>query len=94
MSRANDPAHETDATLSSVSGRYPLTAREKYLLGALFALLLTAVLAPALPAAAWHIPHFVDTSLLARRAQRRRCAEQSRLPRDGRLGHGAAARPQ
>ena len=61
MSRANEPAHETDATLSSVSGRHPLTAREKYLLGALLALLLTAVLAPALPAAAWHIPHFVDT---------------------------------
>jgi hypothetical protein len=60
MSRANDPAHETDATLSSVSGRHPLTAREKYLLGALLALILTAVLAPALPAAAWHIPHFVD----------------------------------
>jgi hypothetical protein len=30
------------------------------LIGALFLLALVALLAPALPAAAWHIPHFVD----------------------------------
>ncbi|WP_314954793.1 hypothetical protein [Bradyrhizobium cosmicum] len=36
-------------------------AREKCLIGALFILTLAALLAPALPAAAWHIPHFVDS---------------------------------
>jgi hypothetical protein len=36
-------------------------AREKYLMAALLALALAALFAPALPAAGWHIPHFVDT---------------------------------
>ena len=35
--------------------------REKYLIAALIILALAALLAPALPAAAWHIPHFVDS---------------------------------
>lgn len=35
--------------------------RENYLIGALVVLTLVAVLAPAMPASAWHIPHFVDT---------------------------------
>ena len=64
MSRANDPAQATDAILRSVSRRFffatPQT-REKYLTAALFVLALAALFAPALPAAAWHIPHFVDT---------------------------------
>ncbi|MBC9878748.1 hypothetical protein G8O24_15515 [Bradyrhizobium sp. INPA01-394B] len=37
-----------------------LTVREKYLLAALSVLALAACFAPVLPAAAWHIPHFVD----------------------------------
>jgi len=50
--------------LLSVSPRLtfaPPQAREKYLIGTLFALALVALLAPALPASAWHTPHFVDT---------------------------------
>jgi hypothetical protein len=61
--RADPHAQATDATFPSGPRRLPLVppqAREKYLIGALFALALTALLAPALPAAAWHIPHFVD----------------------------------
>lgn len=64
MSRATDPARETDAALPSVSSRLPFaapTVREKCLAGMLFVLALVVLLAPALPAAAWHIPHFVDT---------------------------------
>ena len=59
-----DFAKATDAMRPSVprglsSGA--LQACEKYLLAALFVLALAACLAPALPAAGWHIPHFVDT---------------------------------
>ncbi|MBH5401458.1 hypothetical protein HZZ13_27265 [Bradyrhizobium sp. CNPSo 4010] len=63
MLHADDPARAANARLSSLSCRFALgalQAREKYLLGALFVLTLTALFAPALPAAAWHIPHFVD----------------------------------
>jgi len=35
--------------------------RETYLTVAIFVLALTALFAPALPAAGWHIPHYVDT---------------------------------
>ncbi|MCP3370244.1 hypothetical protein [Bradyrhizobium cajani] len=61
MLSANDSAQATDAILPSPSSRLLLTAREKCLIGALFVLALAALLAPALPAAGWHIPHFVDT---------------------------------
>ena len=64
MLRANHHARETDALLPSVSRRFsfaPPQVREKYLIGALFVLTLVALLAPAMPASAWHIPHFVDT---------------------------------
>lgn len=50
--------------LLSVSPRLtfaPPQTREKYLIGTLFVLTLVALLAPALPASAWHTPHFVDT---------------------------------
>ncbi|WP_027575238.1 hypothetical protein [Bradyrhizobium sp. WSM1743] len=63
MLHADDPAQATTAKLPSVSRRFALgalQAREKYLLGALLVLILAALFAPALPAAAWHIPHFVD----------------------------------
>jgi len=60
MLRATDAAHQTDATLPSISGRDPLTTCEKYLLAAISVLTAAALFAPALPAAAWHIPHFVD----------------------------------
>jgi hypothetical protein len=55
---------ETDAMLLSVSRRRSFAApqpRENYLIGTLFVLTLVALLAPALPASAWHTPHFVDT---------------------------------
>ncbi|WP_298242920.1 hypothetical protein [uncultured Bradyrhizobium sp.] len=61
--RADDPAEANAATLPSIPRRLPfgaLHAREKYLIGGLVALALAALLAPPLPAAAWHIPHFVD----------------------------------
>ena len=64
MFRANNPAPATDAILPSVSRRSFFAApqvREKYLTVALFVLALAALFAPALPAAGWHIPHFVDT---------------------------------
>ncbi|MHC2623181.1 hypothetical protein ACVIW2_005213 [Bradyrhizobium huanghuaihaiense] len=64
MLRANDPALATDAIHRPVSRRFSLGApqlREKYLTAALFVLAMAALLAPAMPAAAWHIPHFVDT---------------------------------
>ncbi|WP_298876058.1 hypothetical protein [uncultured Bradyrhizobium sp.] len=64
MSRPNDPAQVTVAILPAVFSRFsfaPLQAREKYLLAALAVLALIAFFAPALPAAGWHIPHFVDT---------------------------------
>lgn len=63
MLRATDPARDPAATRPSVSPRSPspvLQTREKYLIGALSVLTLAALLAPALPAAGWHIPHFVD----------------------------------
>jgi len=50
--------------LPSVSRRFLFAApqtRENYLIGALFVLTLMALLAPALPASAWHTAHFVDT---------------------------------
>ncbi|MBB4375223.1 hypothetical protein GGD63_008072 [Bradyrhizobium sp. cir1] len=64
MLRARDQAQVTDALLPSMSGRRsfaPFQTREKCLIGALFLLALAALVAPAMPAAAWHIPHFVDT---------------------------------
>lgn len=64
MSRAHDPVQATDAILRSVSRRFPFVApqlREKYLTIAILVLALAALFAPALPAAGWHIPHFVDT---------------------------------
>jgi hypothetical protein len=64
MSRAAGHAQETDRTSPLVPRRSWLgtpTVREKYLIGALIVLALAALLAPALPAAAWHIPHFVDS---------------------------------
>ncbi|MGX1317893.1 hypothetical protein AB7M17_001346 [Bradyrhizobium sp. USDA 377] len=62
--RADHPAGATDPILPAVPRRFSFAlpqAREKYLTAALFVLALAALLAPALPAAAWHIPHFVDT---------------------------------
>ncbi|BBO09506.1 hypothetical protein [Bradyrhizobium sp. TM102] len=64
MLRPNDPAPATNPTLPSVSRRFSFAApqlRERYLIGALSVLTLSALLAPALPAAAWHVPHFVDS---------------------------------
>ncbi|MDN5003049.1 hypothetical protein ACFQZO_19645 [Bradyrhizobium sp. GCM10027634] len=64
MSRADDSAQVTAAVLPSASRRLSLAAlqaREKYLTGALVVLALAALFGPALPAAGWHIPHFVDT---------------------------------
>lgn len=62
--RADDHDRETNAPLPSPSRRLSVAApqaRESWLLGAFFVLTLAALLAPALPASAWHIPHFVDT---------------------------------
>ncbi|MBR1123534.1 hypothetical protein JQ628_18565 [Bradyrhizobium lablabi] len=64
MLHATDPARETDGTLPSASRRLPFVpshVREKYLLAALLALVMVALFAPALPASAWPIPHYVDT---------------------------------
>ncbi|MEY9425078.1 uncharacterized membrane protein (DUF4010 family) [Bradyrhizobium ottawaense] len=64
MLRPNDPAQATNPTLPSVSRRFSFAApqlRERYLIGALSVLTLSVLLAPALPAAAWHVPHFVDS---------------------------------
>ncbi|MBR0856261.1 hypothetical protein [Bradyrhizobium liaoningense] len=66
MLRVNDPFRETGAAPPSASGRpsvVALQAREKYLIGALVVLTLAALFAPALPAAAWPIPHYVDTRI-------------------------------
>ena len=66
MLRANDDVRATAATVSSVFRRRSFAApqvREKYLIGALLVLMLVALLAPALPASAWHTPHFVDTRM-------------------------------
>ncbi|MGY8707134.1 hypothetical protein RAD16_15460 [Bradyrhizobium sp. 18BD] len=64
MFRTDEHTQATAATLLSAPRRLsfvPLQAHEKYLLGALLVLAMAALLAPALPAAGWHIPHFVDT---------------------------------
>ncbi|MVT53201.1 hypothetical protein GPL17_22265 [Bradyrhizobium yuanmingense] len=63
MLRARDQAQPANALVPPVIRRRsyaPLQTGEKYLIGVLLVLTLTALLAPALPAAAWHIPHFVD----------------------------------
>lgn len=63
MLRARDQAQRANALVPPVARRLsfsPLQTGEKYLIGALLVLVLTALLAPAMPAAAWHIPHFVD----------------------------------
>lgn len=59
----DDPAQTTVAKLPSTARCIAfgaLHAREKYLICALVVLALAAILAPAMPAAGWHIPHFVD----------------------------------
>lgn len=64
MLHVDDPAQAATARFPSVSRRLALgtpQAREKYLAGAFFILILAAFFAPALPASAWHIPHFVDS---------------------------------
>lgn len=64
MLRATDPAQETDATLPPLFRRPASAAvqiREKYLIGAVIVLALGTLLAPALPASAWLIPHYIDT---------------------------------
>ena len=64
MLRITDSAQATDAVLPLMLRRFSfgaLQVREKYLTAALFVLALAALFAPALPAAGWHIPHFVDT---------------------------------
>lgn len=61
MLRAHDLAQKPNVTFPSMSHRFAApTLREKYLIGTLFLLALVALLAPAIPAATWHIPHFVD----------------------------------
>lgn len=64
MLRVTNPVREVDATRASRSRRRPFVdpqVREKYLIAALLALALVALFAPALPASAWPIPHYVDT---------------------------------
>lgn len=64
MLRARDQAQPANALVPPVVRRLsyaPLQTGEKYLIGALLVLTLTALLAPTMPAAAWHIPHFVDS---------------------------------
>lgn len=64
MPSPHDHAQATDPLLPSISRRFAfalLPAREKYLGGALTILALIAFLTPALPASAWHIPHYVDS---------------------------------
>jgi hypothetical protein len=64
MLHADDHTQANDALLPTMSCRRSFAApqvREIYLVGALFVLTLVALLAPALPASAWHMPHFVDT---------------------------------
>lgn len=66
MSPSNQSSPAAHSRLPSVARRFPLTAlqrREKYLLAAVFALTLAALLVPTLPAAAWPIPHYVDTRI-------------------------------
>lgn len=62
MLRVNEFARATGAKLPPVSGGIAApNVREKYLTAALAVLTMVALLAPPLPASAWHIPHFVDT---------------------------------
>ena len=64
MSIENDSARTTDTWLPLIASGLPfavLQLREKYLITALFVLGLAALFAPTLPAAAWPIPHYVDT---------------------------------
>lgn len=66
MLRTTDPAPETNGRLRVTPSLRPFTglqAREKYLSAALLVLALAALFAPALPATAWPIPHYVDTRL-------------------------------
>jgi predicted membrane channel-forming protein YqfA (hemolysin III family) len=66
MLRAHDQARGPDAVLPSGSRRLAFAApqvRENCLSGVLFVMALAALLAPALPATAWHTPHFVDTRI-------------------------------
>ncbi|QOZ80799.1 hypothetical protein XH83_34485 [Bradyrhizobium sp. CCBAU 53351] len=52
------------AAIRALTRRFSFAApqpSEKYLIGALSALALVTLFAPALPAANWHIPHFIDT---------------------------------
>jgi hypothetical protein len=58
-----DHVRATDVLFPSVSPRSlgQPNVREKYLTGALAVLALAALLAPALPASTWPIPHYVDT---------------------------------
>ena len=64
MLRAINPVREIDAKRASGSRRLlfvDLQVGEKYLIAALLSLTLVALFAPALPASAWPIPHYVDT---------------------------------
>jgi len=64
MQRATDSAPETNATPRFLSSRLPFAraqVREKYLSAAVLVLVLAALFAPALPASAWPIPHYVDS---------------------------------
>lgn len=63
MLRIHNQANATNTLLPSAPRRLPfalLQTREKCLFGALSILALAALFTPAMPAAAWHIPHFVD----------------------------------
>ena len=63
MLRTTNSAPATNATPRLVTSRLPFAGvqvREKYLIGALLVLVLAALFAPALPASAWPIPHYVD----------------------------------
>lgn len=63
MLRATDSARDAAAALPTSSSALAFAAptmRESWLFGALFVLTLAALLAPALPPAAWHVAHFVD----------------------------------
>lgn len=64
MSIENDSARTTVTQFPLAASRVPFAAlqhREKYLIAALCILGLAALFAPVLPAAAWPIPHYVDT---------------------------------
>jgi hypothetical protein len=64
MLHVNESAPATDGRLPSIPSRLPfavLQLREKYLIAVLSILTLAALFAPALPASAWPIPHYVDS---------------------------------